>query len=350
MMSQPLHSPQTPYPCLSFLFEALVAPVKQAVMETAITLDMAHILSSASTVDDIANKAGIQTGTQGLICFLDALVAVGLANKENGKYSNTDTGRYFFDKTSPVYMGDYIQDMKSLVQKNLAGMADIVKHGMPDLPETESWQNESRWERAVANLALGQRAGMAAIYADLVEELLQFSRIKKILDLGGGPGLIGAQILGRIPGATGVLMDLPAVIGLARQEIEKEGMADRISFIAGDYNETDLGSGYDLIWASHNLYFVKDRVPFFKRVKTALAEKGVFVCLHEGLVQEQTAPADIILMRLSSAIETVSAPDGQNYAFNKAEIAGYLKQAGFNRVESRMVHLPSGEAELVVAS
>ena len=349
-MSHPVHSPKTPYPSIAFLFDALVAPVKQAVLETAIALDMAHILSTASTIDDIAQKAGIRTGTQSLVRFLDAMVAVGLANKENQKYSNTETGKHFFDRTSPVYMGDYIQNMKSLVQKNLAGMADIIKYGMPDLPESESWRGESRWESAVANLALGQRAGMAAIYADLVEELPQFNRIKKILDLGGGPGLIGAEILGRIPGATGVLIDLPAVIGLARQEIEKQGMADRISFIAGDYNETELGSGYDLIWASHNLYFVKDRVSFFKRVKAALADDGVFVCLHEGLVREQTAPADIILMRLSSALDNINAPDGQSYSFNKAEIAGYLKQAGFDRIDSRMVHLPSGEAELVVAS
>ena len=349
-MTHPLHSSNTPYPSIAFLFDALVAPVKIAVLETAIELDMAHILSTTSNVDDIAEKAGVQTETSGLICFLDAMVTLGLANKKNNTYSNTDTGTHFFDKKSPVYMGDYIQGMKAMTQKNLASMADIIKNGMPDMPQTESWQSESRWKRSVAHLALGQRVGMAAIYADLVEELPQFNSIKKILDLGGGPGLIGAEILGRIPGATGVLIDLPAVIDLAKQEIEKQGMADRISFIAGDYNETDLGSGYDLAWASHNLYFVKNRVLFFKRVKTALADKGVFACLHEGLVHEQTAPADIVLMRLSSALESVNAPDGQSYTFNRGEIASCLKQAGFNRIDSRMVNLPSGEAELVVAS
>ena len=144
-------------------------------------------------------------------------------------------------------------------------------------------------------------------------------------------------------------MDLPAVIGLARQEVEKQGMADRISFIEGDYNETELGDGYDLIWASHNLYFVKDRVAFFKRVKSALTHKGVFLCLHEGLVREQTAPADIVLMRLSSALESTGVPGGQSYTFNRGEIVSYLKQAGFDRVDSRMINLPSGGAELVVA-
>jgi hypothetical protein len=67
--------------------------------------------------------------------------------------------------------------------------------------------------------------------------------------------------------------------------------------------------------------------------------------VHEGLTHEQTAPASIVLMRLSSALET----QGQGLSFDKGEIAFCLKQAGFGRVESRTIHLPSGEAELVKA-
>ncbi len=344
-MTQTIHSPNTPYPSMAFLFDALVAPVKLAVLETAVELDMGHILSTSATADEIAKKADIQADTQGLIRFLDAMVALGLANKENNRYCNTDLSTHFLDKDSPVFLGEYIQSMKDLVQKNLGGMADIVKNGPPRVPQSESWQDQARWERAVAHLALGQRAGIAAVYADLVQEVTKFKGIKKILDLGGGPGLVGAKILGRIPGAKGVLLDLPAVIPLARQQIEKQGMADRISFIAGDYNEIDLGSGYDLIWASHNLYFVKDRASFFRRIKKALADNGVFVCLHEGLTHEQTAPESIVLMRLSSALEE----EGQNLFFDKGEIASCLEQAGFGRVDSKMVELPSGPAELVVA-
>jgi predicted TPR repeat methyltransferase len=220
---------------------------------------------------------------------------------------------------------------------------DIVKNGPPEVPQTEALQNESKWECAVAHLTAYQRAGMGAICADLIEELPEFGNVKKILDLGGGPGLIGAEFLCRRPEAKGVLLDLPAIIRLAKKEIQKEGMADRISCISGDYNEVDMGSGYDLIWASHNLYYVKDRAPFFQRVKQSLAPNGIFVCLHEGLTCERTAPPDIVLMRLSLSLE------GQDFSFAKGEIATCLKRAGFVTVESRMLDLPSGQAELVVA-
>ncbi len=345
IMIQAIHSPNTPYPSMAFLFDALVAPVKLAVLETAIELDMAHILCRTGNVDDIAKRVGAQANTTGLIQLLDAMASMGLANKENSTYSNTEIGTHFLDKNSPVFMGEYIQSMKDMVLKNMAGMTEIIKNGSLEGQETETWESESRWKRAVTQLATWQRAGTAAIYADLVEELPEFKGIKKILDLGGGPGLIGAEILGRLPGAKGVLLDLPTIIPIAEKEIENQKMADRISFISGDYNETDLGCGYDLIWTSHNLYFVKDRDSFFRRVKNALSDNGVFVCLHEGLSREKTAPERVVLMRLSSALEK----DGQSYFFEKGEIVSYLEQAGFHRVDSRMIEFPAGEFELVVA-
>jgi ubiquinone/menaquinone biosynthesis C-methylase UbiE len=341
-MAQTIHSPNTPYPSMALLFELVVAPVKLAVLEAAIELDIAHILADTSNVDEIAEKAGIRTDATSLIHFLDAMVALGLANKENKTYSNTELGKHFLDKASPVFMGDFVKHLKDMEHKNLSRIVEIIKNGPPGVPQTEDLQNESKWERHVAHLAAYQRAGMGAICADLVEELPEFKGIKKILDLGGGPGLIGVEILRRLPEAKGVLLDLPAVIRQAKQDVNKEGMADRISFIAGDYNKIDLGSGYDLIWAGYNLYYAKDRVPFFKRVKETLTSKGVFVCLHEGLTHEQTEPENIVLMRLSHALE------GQSFSFNKGEIASCLKQAGFAQVDSRMLDLPAGQAELVV--
>lgn len=102
---------------MAFLFDALVAPVKLAVLETAVELDMGHILSTAANADEIAEKMGIQTDTQGLIRFLDAMVSARLANKENNRYSNSDISTHFLNKDSPVFLGEYIQSMKELVQK-----------------------------------------------------------------------------------------------------------------------------------------------------------------------------------------------------------------------------------------
>ncbi len=67
------------------------------------------------------------------------------------------------------------------------------------------------------------------------------------------------------------------------------------------------------------------------------------------MTREQTAPADIVLMRLSSVLEAQRDPGGHSFTFDKGEIVSCLKQAGFDRVDSRMLDLPTGESEMVVA-
>ncbi|MCG8565211.1 MAG: methyltransferase domain-containing protein [Desulfobacterales bacterium] len=331
------------YPSMAPLFDMFSGPVKMAVLEAAIELDLARVLEDHSDLNAIAGALGIDIDPTGLGLFLDAAVAMGMAEKKKGQYANTDFGRHFLDSNSPVFMGGLVKNMKAMQHQNLDKIIEIIKIGSPEVQRHQHLSSEAKWENAVRHLAAYQRAGMASLCADIVQDLPEFTRAEKILDLGGGPGIIGAQMLRRLPGARGVLADLPAIIRLARKEIEKEGLSHRMSFIAGDYNDTDLGSGYQIIWASHNLYYVKDRVAFFKRIKNALTPDGVFVCLHEGLTCERTAPASVVLPRLSLALE------GQDVSFDKGEIAACLDRAGFARVETRMLSLPAGEGELVIA-
>ncbi|WP_028580153.1 class I SAM-dependent methyltransferase [Desulfogranum japonicum] len=338
-----LRSARVPYPSMAPIFDLLAAPVKLAVLEAAIELNITEILTDNSELDEIAKQLDIKGEKSALMYFLDGVVALGLAEKKERRYFNTDFGKDFFHKESPVYMGSLLKNMKGMQHKNLPKIAEIITQGPPEVPPEQVLNSEAKWVEAVEHLAAYQRGGMGAICADLVEELPEFAGVKKILDLGGGPGIIGTEILKRKPGAVGVLLDLPAIITLAEKEIKKEGLADRVSLLAGDYNQIDLGNGYDLIWASHNLYYVKDRVSFFTRLKNALSDKGVFVCLHEGLTCEQTAPANIVLSRLSLALE------GQNVSFSKGEIAEDLQSVGFSWVDSKMLNLPAGQAELVVA-
>ncbi len=338
-----LQSPQGPSPSMAPIFDMLAASAKLIVLEAALELNITGILADHSDIDGIAGEIGVKTDRAALGYFLDTVVALGMAEKKNGLYFNTDFARAFFLRESPVYMGGLLKNLKGMQHKNLPKIVEIIKQGPPDVPPEQVLESEEKWREAVEHLAAYQRGGMGAICADLVERLPEFANVKKILDLGGGPGIICTEILKRKTDATGVLLDLPSIITLARKEIEKEGMIDRVSFIAGDYNRIDIGKGYDLIWASHNLYYVKDREAFFTRIKGALSGKGVFVCLHEGLSCEQTAPASIVLSRLSLALE------GQNVSFSKGEIADVLQTVGFSQVDSVMLNLPAGEAELVVA-
>jgi ubiquinone/menaquinone biosynthesis C-methylase UbiE len=332
-----------PPPPLAPLFDIFIAPVKMSVMQAALELSIADILTKKMDVNEVARALNIQTDPAGLACFLDSMTAVGFLSKSCGKYLNSDFANVYFKSDSPLYMGPFIARMTAMQHKNLDKIAQMITTGPPELEEQETLETEARWEKAAADLAVYQQAGTAQLAANLARSMPEFEQARKLLDLGGGPGLIGAAIVKQHPTMTGVLLDLPAIIAQAKKHIRNFGMAERISFIAGDYNEVGLGQGYDMVWASHNLYYVKDKTAFFKRLKDAMTDNGVLLCTHEGLTHERTQPAAIILSRLSMALE------GQDVSFNKGELAGHLCDTGFASVEIRALNLGIGQSELVIA-
>lgn len=330
-------------PSMDPLFDIMLGPVKMAVLEAALELKIADVLEHEMDKAALAKALNIKTDPAGLGFFLDGMTAMGFLKKQAGKYRNTVFASCYLDSKSPLCMKRFVDQMKTMQHKNLGWITQIVRTGPPEIEKTERLDSEAKWENAVAHLAAYQRAGMARIAADLVQALPEFVHAKKLLDLGGGPGLMGAEMVKRHPELQGVLLDQPAVVRLAEKELKEAGVLDRISFIAGDYNEVGFGDGYDIVWASHNLYYVRDRAGFFARLKAAMTHGGVLLCLHEGLTHERTGPQSIVLSRLSLALE------GQDVSFEKGEISAVLEKAGFASVESRVMDLGTGPCELVIA-
>ena len=62
-----------------------------------------------------------------------------------------------------------------------------------------------------------------------------FAGIRRIVDVGGGHGVLLATILQAYPALTGVLFDLPHAIEGARTQMEKAGLSSRCEFMAGSF-------------------------------------------------------------------------------------------------------------------
>lgn len=325
------------------IFEALQGPVRMAILKAAVEMGMADILARVSTPEEIAASLPGETDLGNLTHFLDSMAGLGLAVKNGGRYFNSPFAETSLRTESPVYLGDMVLNLSRMQHRNIHNIEALVQGGPPPVKKKDCLADESKWQASVKHLAPYQRAGIAALAADTIDALPECKSATKIMDIGCGPGLMCMEVLKRHPAMEGVLCDLPAIIGLAEKEVEKEGLESRISYVKGDYNTTDFGTGYDIIWASQNLYYVKEPPAFFDRLYTALNDGGVFLSLHEGTIAEGTAPEHVVLSRLSLALE------GQNYVFQKGEIAEHLRQAGFGSVETSPFTLPVGEVELTIA-
>ena len=68
-----------------------------------------------------------------------------------------------------------------------------------------------------------------------VVETYNFSPFKTIVDVGGGYGALLAAILRSNPGTRGVLFEQPHVVTSAEEQLVAAGVADRCTFVGGDF-------------------------------------------------------------------------------------------------------------------
>lgn len=70
---------------------------------------------------------------------------------------------------------------------------------------------------------------------------------RRLLDLGGGSGVVSLALLRRFPDLTAVVADIPAVCGAGRQIADATDEASRIDYRPIDVRLDDLPGGFDVI-------------------------------------------------------------------------------------------------------
>jgi ribosomal protein RSM22 (predicted rRNA methylase) len=86
-----------------------------------------------------------------------------------------------------------------MMEKKLANLSKIVLNG-PPAPDSDHWAgSEKEWASHAAWMANNQKAGVAQQMACMVADLSEFSSFRKMLDLGGGPGIFGIAMVKRHP-------------------------------------------------------------------------------------------------------------------------------------------------------
>jgi precorrin-6B methylase 2 len=78
-------------------------------------------------------------------------------------------------------------------------------------------------------------AGRAAPEAAAIVEAYDLSGLDRLVDVGAGPGLVTRAALRAVPGLSATLVDRPATLDRARQELDRAGLTDRCTFVAADF-------------------------------------------------------------------------------------------------------------------
>ena len=321
------------------LYRMLIAPIKSKLLLTGIELKVFDQLSEQRSAEAVAEALG--THPENTRLFLDGLTASDLVVKQDGLYQNTPVAQAFLVENTTTFLGP-ILTITAQTFFALDDLPKLVKEGPAPPPSPEAdMGSEQIWAQFAAAMANAERAGIARQAPEIVSELSEFPSFKKMLDLGGGPGLIGITIVATHPSMKGVIFDRPAIIKVAETFIKEYEMEDRMEVLGGDFNHDPIGEGYDLIWASSALSLAKDDMDSLtKKIYDALNPGGVFLVLHEGLTYEQTKPDAMVLSMMPLALM------GQDMRFDQGFIADSMLRVGFKSVRSRTLDTDWGPMDL----
>jgi hypothetical protein len=78
-------------------------------------------------------------------------------------------------------------------------------------------------------------SGFSELEMSAILAAYDFSRFAHVVDVGGGQGALVAALLGKYPQMRGTVMDLATVAGGAQRLLAEAGLAQRATFVAGDF-------------------------------------------------------------------------------------------------------------------
>jgi len=277
--------------------------------------------------------------------FLDALVALGLLERREGRYSNTLDADYFLDRAKPSYVGGLLEMTNARLYGFWGGLTEALRTGQP---QNESKTNPSAsafdalyGDPARMRLFLQGMTGISLGAAKAITRKFPWRDYQTFVDVGGAQGALPVQVAMAHPHLTGTNFDLPVVGPVFNEYVTSFGLQERLRFLPGNFFQDTLPSA-DVLVMGHILHDweLEQKQLLISKAFAALPTGGALI-VYEALIDDERRQNVFgLLMSLNMLIETAGGFD-----YTGADCCGWLKQAGFR--EARVEHLLGPDSMVV---
>jgi ubiquinone/menaquinone biosynthesis C-methylase UbiE len=289
--------------------------------------------SGGEDADGLVRKAGISS--RGAQALLDGLTGLGLLTLSEGKYRNSPEASFYLVKGRPAYLGGMAEVMMDDLP-NWAKLAEAVKSGTPQTPNTADEADNPFWEKLVPSIA-----ALSGPVAQMAAERLKLASAGAVswLDVGGGSGIWSAIWLGINKEARGVQLDWPNVNRIARGFVTRFGVADRFETIDGDFHTADFGAAkYDFAIYGHVAHqeTPADNVAVFRKFRKALKPGGTLLVNDFILADDRTGHPFAMMFSSQMLLGTKAG-----FTYRQADYKKWLGEAGFASVDMMPTPTPA---------
>jgi ubiquinone/menaquinone biosynthesis C-methylase UbiE len=296
---------------------------------TAFELDLFTALASeARTSEEVAGAIGADPRATDRL--MNALVALDLLEKENGRFRNSPQAEKYLVKGRPDYLGGL--GHTNHLWDTWSRLTSVIRAGHPEGAGNTDQRGDDWLRPFIA--AMHMRAGQGA---HQVVGMLDLDGVSRVLDVGGGSGAYAMAFVRARRGISAVVFDLPKVVPLTRMYIQQEGLTAEVGTVEGNYLQDSLGEGYDLVFMSAVIHSnsVNDIRLLFGKAARALRPGGQLVVQEFLINEDRSGPLQPALFALNMLVGT---PEGDTYT--ESEVRGWMAEAGFGHI--RRIDAPIG--------
>ncbi len=160
-------------------------------------------------------------------------------------------------------------------------------------------------------------------FAEELANMLDLRGVKRLLDLGGGSGVVSFALLRKHDYLSSVVVDIESVYQTGRVIAAENKLEKRITYVAADFLKDNLPTEFDMVMLCDVGSFSEF---LFRRIYDVLPQKGRLVIVDKFATSRISAPPS----RLLSAFVNSLASPAQSVDYITIEVVlTRLQQAGF---------------------
>ena len=276
--------------------------------------------------------------------FFDALVALGMLEREGDSYRNTAATDMFLDSSKLSYLGGMLLMANERLYPFWGSLTEGLRTGLPqnEIKTGGAGLFESIYgDPKRLRLFLSAMTGLSMGASQAIAQKFPWKNYHTVVDVGGAQGGLLVQLCLAHPRLSGINFDLAVVGPVFEEYVAAHGLKEGLSFQTGDFFNEPLPAA-DVITMGHILHDwnLEEKRMLLAKAYEALPEGGALLVFEALIDDERKENAFGLLMSLNMLIET---PGGFDYTGK--DCSEWMRDAGFR--ETRVEHLAGPDSMVI---
>jgi ubiquinone/menaquinone biosynthesis C-methylase UbiE len=275
------------------------------------------------TLDALAAATVIPPRT--LRISADAMVSLGMLEREDGRYRNSTATAAFLAGTP----GHDLRPALRLLDRHAYPLwngleATVREGGGREYFSSFSEERQQIFSAGVEAITAPAAAALATVY--------NFGGHRRVLDVAGGTGSFLIAILRRNRALEATLFELPGACAVARQRLCGEPEGARIAVIEGNFFKDPLPDGHDTMLVANTIHVLSPErnLELLRNMRAHAPPRARLLLVDMWMDASRTQPLAAAMM---SGEFLLTSGEGQSYAEEEAD--EWLVRTGWRKLERR---------------